>query len=89
MIYRLRLVLVPALVLVLVSLSLLVFVGSLPAHADPADDCELWRGSEHCREVLTGGPYPTDTTVIPKPAPKCPESRQPCGFIDEDGQRWT
>jgi hypothetical protein len=40
MIYRLRLVLVPALVLVLVSLSLLVFAGSLPAHADePTGEC--------------------------------------------------
>jgi hypothetical protein len=72
---------------VAVAGALLAAAG--PAGADPADDCQLWHGSEHCREVLTGGPYPADTTVAPKPAPECPESRQPCGFIDEQGKRWT
>jgi hypothetical protein len=69
--------------------ALALLAGAGPALADPADDCQLWRGSEHCREVLTKQHIPTRGELRPAPARKCPAKRQPCGFIDRRGVSWA
>jgi hypothetical protein len=60
------------------------------ALGDPLADCLALWGEQDCREEYGRlGPVPTEGELRPKPAPPCPESRQPCGFVDENGQRWT
>jgi hypothetical protein len=60
------------------------------ALGDPLADCLALWGEQDCREEFGQlGPVPTEGELRPKPAPECPPKRQPCGFIDENGQRWT